>query len=409
MYVSTRCKNVLLVAVSVFVALMLAEFVSRLILANPRKINHRDFYEHDDTLGWKKKSLASRNIKTSEFTAFEQTNSRGLRGEEYQYEKSRGEFRILVLGDSFTEGYTVNFNQLFSELLEQRLNERSDGRIYQVINAGTVGYGTDQELLFFENEGTRYFPDIVLLMFYENDVLENVSPGEMYGKYKKLFRIVDNQLLLDDRTASHHTDKTSDQGLVRPKSPATSFANKLALFRLVRDQMVHFGVLTNQDNSAECDLRFFEILSFDDSKETDQAWELTELLLQRLRDSVTLMGAQLAVFYIPSVYALDPLVWTKTAKKFGLSDRKWDLLKPEIRLRKVCDLLNIPFESLGDSFRKRAVEMKAQPMVFYHLGDGHWNELGHKEVSNAIYAFLTQSSILESIDASRAGNDRGYR
>jgi len=409
MYVSSRWKNLLLAAVSVLVALMLAEFASRLIVANPRRINHRDFYEHDDTLGWKKKPLASRNIKTSEFTAFEQTNSRGLRGPEYQYEKSQKEFRILVLGDSFTEGYTVNFNQLFSELLEKRLTERSDGRDYQVINAGTVGYGTDQELLFFENEGSKYLPDIVLLLFYENDALENISPGEMYGKYKKLFRIVDNQLCLDDGTNSKLLEKAPDEGPVRPKSLVKFVANKSALFRLARDQMVHLGVLTNQYDSAECDLRFFEVLSLDDSKEMDQAWKLTELLLQRLRDSVTSMGAKLAVFYIPSVYALDPLVWTATAKKFGLSDRKWDLLKPEVRLRKACNLLNIPFKSLGDAFRQRAVEMKAQPMVFYHLGDGHWNELGHKEVSNAIYGFLAESSILESIDASRAGNNRDHR
>jgi hypothetical protein len=397
MYVSPRWKNFLLVAASLAAGLIMAEVLLRVISVNPRKINHRDFYDEDPILGWKKKSHAIRRIQTPEFTALEQTNSRGLRGEEYHYEKAPEEFRILILGDSFAEGYTANFEQLFSELLRRSLNERRDGRVYQVINAGTVGYGTDQELLFFEIEGKKYSPDVVLLLFYENDVVENVSIGEMYGKHKKLFQIRDGQLFLKDEPTVFK-DKAHNEGSVRTQVPKRSLLKQSALYNFAREHMARFGVLTEQDSSSDCDLRFFEVVSAQDSKEMNAAWKVTELILQRLRDSVATTGAHLVVFYIPSVYALDPLVWAATAKKFGLVDKEWDLLKPEIRLKGVCERLRIPFESLADSFRQKARELGVPSSAFYHVGDGHWNVFGHRHVSEIMGKFLDTFPFSESLE-----------
>ncbi len=387
-------KNVALCAAAVIVAVALAEAALHL-LPSHRRISHRNFYEKDPLLGWKMKAGAQRLIKTPEFTANEIVNSRGMRGEEYPYVKSQGVFRILVLGDSFAEGYTVNDEDLFSQILQNKLNNLHNGLRYQVINAGTVGYSTDQELLFFETEGRKYLPDLVLLLFYENDVLENISVTEMYSKYKPLFRIVDDRLVLEKAPAegSAEAPRTDDQTKNRPFFQ--SQVQRLLLFRLIKEQLIRLGVLSAQNHIQESDTRYFQILARQDSPEVEYAWTLTTRLLQRLRDSVSAAGARLLVFYIPSVYALDDQVWSVTSKRYGLEQGQWDVRKPEIRLGNVCRTLGVPFWSLGDAFRSRAQEMRVRPSFFYHIEDGHWNRNGHAQAAQAIFDSLASVHAFE--------------
>ena len=39
-----------------------------------------------------------------------------------------------------------------------------------MINGGTVAYSTDQEYLFYRDEGRRYAPDVVVVFVYHNDI-----------------------------------------------------------------------------------------------------------------------------------------------------------------------------------------------------------------------------------------------
>jgi lysophospholipase L1-like esterase len=104
-------------------------------------------------------------------------NSHGLRDEEIPYAKPPGERRILVLGDSVAFGWGVDQGETFSDRLEPLLRERT-GQSWQVINAGVNGYNTEQEATFLETRGWRYDPDIVLLVFVDNDVDARVTPNE---------------------------------------------------------------------------------------------------------------------------------------------------------------------------------------------------------------------------------------
>jgi lysophospholipase L1-like esterase len=104
-------------------------------------------------------------------------NSHGLRDEEIPYVKPPGEPRILVLGDSVAFGWGVSQGETFSDRMEPLLRERT-GRPWQVINAGVNGYNSEQEAAFLEARGWRYDPDIVLLVFFDNDVDARVVPNE---------------------------------------------------------------------------------------------------------------------------------------------------------------------------------------------------------------------------------------
>ncbi|RMH35933.1 MAG: hypothetical protein D6690_07585, partial [Nitrospirae bacterium] len=118
------------------------------------------------------------------------TNNKGFRDfEPYQYEKPKGQIRVLVLGDSHTEGFEVRQDHTFSHLLRKIL--RLKGLKAQVLNTGVSGFSTAEELVFLEQEGVKYSPDVVVVGFFANDFSDNLKAG--------LFRLKDGYLVESSR------------------------------------------------------------------------------------------------------------------------------------------------------------------------------------------------------------------
>jgi hypothetical protein len=90
---------------------------------------------------------------------------------EYDLAKRANTFRILVLGDSVTFGH--GSVHTYPELLEQRLNHWRPDVDWQVWNAAVPGYNTSQELAHLLEVGDRFQPDLVIVGFFENDLIEN--------------------------------------------------------------------------------------------------------------------------------------------------------------------------------------------------------------------------------------------
>ena len=105
------------------------------------------------------------------------SNSRGLRGRtEYAYDKAPGVRRVLVFGDSFTFGEDVSDDETYAHFLQQRLPG------VEVLNFGVHGYGHDQMLLYLQEEGLRYQPDVVVLGFLYDDMDRNLLGFRDYAK-----------------------------------------------------------------------------------------------------------------------------------------------------------------------------------------------------------------------------------
>lgn len=105
-------------------------------------------------------------------------NSYGFRDKEYSVEKDKDTFRILILGDSVTFGFGVGQDEKYPEILEQILNSQSEDLKhdkYEVINAGTNGYYTQQELELFKEKGLKFCPDLCILQVNGNDFRNNIE------------------------------------------------------------------------------------------------------------------------------------------------------------------------------------------------------------------------------------------
>lgn len=151
----------------------------RYILKQPR------VHQYDRTLGWRLIPELDVRRYTKEGTYNIKTNRYGQRSE--FDENASPTYRILILGDSYAFGQGVNVEDRFDRFLESI--DAPDP--VQIINAGVVGYSSDQEFLYLEKEGTRFKPDMVILMTYPNDfedIVENIHYGSIRSKPRFILR-----------------------------------------------------------------------------------------------------------------------------------------------------------------------------------------------------------------------------
>lgn len=128
--------------------------------------------------------------KSADGTWWFRINARGLRDDrDFPYEKPRGVRRIVSLGDSFTAGYEVDGDETFSSVLEQTL--RGAGHRVEVLNAGVSGYSNAEALVYLERELLRYEPDVVLLSFFANDLVDNTRSGLFALRDGELVQVAD--------------------------------------------------------------------------------------------------------------------------------------------------------------------------------------------------------------------------
>lgn len=112
------------------------------------------------------------------------TNSLGLRGAEVSRDKPAEEFRILFVGDSVTFGYDLSESQTLSARCCAALTGRNPRAAIRCINAGVSGYTTWQELQYLDHDGLALRPDMIVLQFSLNDILDVllVDPGRVHGR-----------------------------------------------------------------------------------------------------------------------------------------------------------------------------------------------------------------------------------
>lgn len=122
-------------------------------------------------------------------------NTLGFRGSEIPYQKSKDMKRLLIIGDSITEGYGVEFNETFSYLLGK--DYESFG--WEVVNVGVQGASP----IYFAANVDRYLalqPDAVLIVTYENDIFEDrIREVEYFGLpiIEDTERLVKQSMMID--------------------------------------------------------------------------------------------------------------------------------------------------------------------------------------------------------------------
>lgn len=166
---------------SMATALLLAEVVIRLLYGSP--IPERlplMLIEANPHRGYAM-------VPNTEHYTYEQhvrVNNLGLRGPDV-LAKEPNEYRILVAGDSMTFGQGVAESDTIPVILEAFLTKQSEAYAkINVINGGVRGYATNQQLGLVTELAPAIEPDLVLLLWYWNDLRD----GNIDGTFKRLSR-----------------------------------------------------------------------------------------------------------------------------------------------------------------------------------------------------------------------------
>ncbi len=116
--------------------------------------------------------------KKPEFEYVHKYNGYGLRDRQFKLQKDSNEFRILGLGDSFTEGVGAEEDSTWLKQLEHMLNEHGGKIKYTTMNGGVHG----SDLIFSYDLFTRclmkYKPDLVILNLNSTDNGELTVRGD---------------------------------------------------------------------------------------------------------------------------------------------------------------------------------------------------------------------------------------
>ena len=159
--------RLLLVLISVSVAFFALELLVR-FLPSPYSPDTSPIFTCHNSLGWIGAPGFHGVLEDANYQQELVFNSLGMHDTEHTLEKPPHTIRILMLGDSFVHAVQVNEEATAHQVLEDYLNQReqADTFSFEVMSGGVVNWGTNQQLVYYREQGRYFQPDLVLLMFY---------------------------------------------------------------------------------------------------------------------------------------------------------------------------------------------------------------------------------------------------
>jgi hypothetical protein len=303
--------------------------------ADAGSIEEEQHCEYDADLGWM-------NIRGRRFdglygpgTSFT-TNAQGLRAtREYAPEVPEGRYRVICLGDSFTMGYGVGDADTFPALLEAG-SER-----LEVVNMGLGGFGIDQDYLWYLRDGARLEAQLLLLLVIPDDFNRVLTDRFMGLHAKPRLAVEGGELVV------HNVPVPQGFAASRSARLARAVAERLGVARLFA------GAAERAPEIGDGPLPFTQV---------------SERILQALRDAARAKGQDFAVVYLPP----GPLM---VRSETPMPVVRW--------LESFCTGAGIPYYDLTPSFRRIAPEELAA-----HFAHDHYSPRGNQVVAEALAAII---------------------
>jgi hypothetical protein len=377
----------------VALGLLLAEAGLRL-LAGPaargkEQFERAHYTQYDPTLGWRNRAGATASYDRRDYRSEFRINSHGLRGPDRPYSRTPGTSRVLALGDSFVEAFMVSDGETVTAQLESALTRR--GCRAEVINGGTTGYSTDQEYLFYREEGRRYAPDLVIVFVYHNDIPYLVLDDDL-GMPKPRLDFSTRPPSVVGEPVPRYTPPAAAPPAPSPGRP-TSYLLEFVKDHLERtsapayDRLAHLGLWAPLRKLPMNDeLRLYHVPEMGHLR---PAWSAFTWTLQSLANAVAESGGRLAIAYVPSRMEVSTQTWELTRVRYDL-DGSFDRSAVASRVTYIAQRLGLPVLDLTAALTR--ADGMFRPTYFQT--DSHWNARGQRVAGEALSAFVAERSLL---------------
>jgi len=400
----TIAGNILLFTIALLIAGLLAEVVLRQV--KPVESGQsKHFRIPHPVFGWVLEPGVSYINPMREGHVRVSYNSRGWRDVEHAVEKPDDITRILVLGDSFMEAYSVRFEDALPGRLGQLAREK--GADIEVINLGVGGYGTLQEYLVYRDHGKQYRPDIVLLGFYlANDVRNNshtleslVTPEGMKTKSRPFLnpgKETDWELDMVDYVGAQtlYLETRKEREARRDASRGSALLMGLVkVSREISSSFTEKEFLSDESQKEARHLAYAGVNYCQEPPEFSEAWDITRRILARLNREISEAGSRLLVFSVPAMHDVDADRMNKVIEDAPRSGLVCLEEAPAYtRLAGTLDELQIEFIDLLPVFRR---EVQGSNNSLFWRSDRHWNEDGHLLAAEHILSALYYNQWVE--------------
>ncbi len=362
-------------------------------------------------LGWSLQPGASYTNRLAQEDVRVRYNSQGFHDVEHALAHPEGKLRVLVLGDSYMEAYSVHFSDSFHARLAEQA--RQAGVDLEVINMGVGGYGTLQEYLIFQEIGRHYDPDLVLLAFYPNNDVANNSIELERKRSTSGIKIESRPFLdIEAKDEEWRVTRVDYDGAQSRYQTAREARRKWRFVRensaLLRFTWARMETLRRKLASStggttsplDTELANLGVHRCNEHPAFTRGWELTRRSLDRLASAVENEGAELVVFNVPGVLETDPAAAAEAWGQAKSTDELcFEQAQAHVRLRAVLAELGIPMIDLLGRFRSAVREEGS--VVFRE--DGHWGPIGHAIAAGTVFEELRRLGLLATYRSPQRG------
>ena len=335
-------------AATVVISLVSGEIAFRIVgLAPSLPLAH---YTTDLHLPFKTRPLSHLTGRSAidEFDYDYNHNSFGFRDIERAQRKPKGVFRVLALGDSFTYGAGVPFEVTFLSRLESMLNARPGKHPpIEIIKAGIPRFFPEPERLLLEYYGWSYDPDLVLVAFVPNDVIDTY-----YGL--NAMSVCDGFLLTSHGARLIGSCPNLVLALYKSSHAFRLLLSRVVSHRLDRDRPVRWHDIYTADGH-------------------EKDWQEVERQYREMIEVTRQHRIGIVFIHIPM--------------NEGLSNPSG--VYPAERLAAFAGRERVPLIDTLPSLTEAAVTAE-----LYWPRDGHANRRGHQVIAETLYRALTQQGLV---------------
>jgi hypothetical protein len=310
--------------------------------------------------------------ETNEYSSEVQVNSQGWTDVEHNFDKLKGVYRILILGDSFVENFQVPFEKRFFRQLQKKL-----GNKFEVIAMGRGNTGTAQQYLMLKEYGLKYKPDLVIQMFLTANDVKNNSPVLQNDPYLPYFEINENG---DLRKIPQI--KRSDRKLSSLKEILKKLRLTKAILSLRQKYLERKAI--NLSGGYPVD---YHIYDSNYSTDYQKAWEITKKLIAETKKLTEESNAKYIFVTLANNEQVSSKVQEEIFYKYpNLKKSNPDFERPDTILKYFSEEGNITYWQMLPYYQNYAKNNPNTPMHFFF--DGHWNETGTNLAADFLFENL---------------------